>query len=209
MAGSNGQDQALLESLMQENREFSPPPQFAKQAWVKDMTPYEEAEKDYTAFWAKHAENELSWFRKWDQVLDESNKPFYKWFVGGQLNIAYNCIDRHVEGGKGNKPAIVWEGEPGETRTLTYADLQQQVGKFANVLKSLGVQKGDRVAIYMGMVPELPIAMLACARIGAPHTVVFGGFSSDALKGRINDAEAKVVITQDGSWRRGSVVPLK
>ena len=151
--------------------------------------------------------NELHWFKKWDKVL-EWNHPWAKWFVGGQINLSYNCLDRHVQTARKNKAAIIWESEPGEVRTLTYQQLHREVQKFANVLKSLGVKKGDRVAIYMGMTPELPIAMLACARIGAPHTVVFGGFSSNALVDRIHDSQAVAVITQDGSYRRGAEVKL-
>ncbi|MBX6754289.1 MAG: acetate--CoA ligase [Thermorudis peleae] len=199
---------SVVEPLLVEQRRFPPSPEFREHAWVKDRTPWEEAERDFEAFWAKHAEAELTWFRKWDRVL-EWNAPWAKWFIGGQLNASYNCVDRHAQSWRRTKAAIVWEGEPGDSRVLTYQDLHREVQKFANVLKSLGVQKGDRVSIYMGMVPELPIAMLACARIGAPHSVVFGGFSSDALRDRIQDAEAKVLITQDGAWRRGSIVPLK
>ena len=151
--------------------------------------------------------SELHWFKKWDKVL-EWNHPWAKWFVGGQLNLSYNCLDRHVQTSRKNKAALIWESEPGEVRTLTYQQLHREVQKFANVLKSLGVKKGDRVAIYMGMTPELPVAMLACARIGAPHTVIFGGFSSNALVDRIHDSQAVAVITQDGSYRRGAEVKL-
>ncbi len=201
-------NQILVETLLKEERRFPPPPEFREKAWVKDWTPWEEAERDLEGFWAKHAEAELHWFRKWDKVL-EWNCPWAKWFVGGVINACYNCVDRHAQSWRRTKAAIVWEGEPGDWRVLTYQDLHREVQKFANVLKGLGVQKGDRVTIYMGMVPELPIAMLACARIGATHSVVFGGFSSDALKDRIQDAQAKVLITQDGAWRRGNIVPLK
>jgi acetyl-CoA synthetase len=197
---------AQIEALLAEHREYPPSEAFRTQANVNDPAVYEEANKDYLAFWEKHA-NELDWFQKWDKVL-EWDLPWAKWFVGGRLNASYNCLDRHLSE-KATKRAIVWEGEPGDERTLTYEDLAREVRKFANVLKSLGLKKGDRVAIYMGMVPELPVAMLACARIGCPHTVVFGGFSPDSLSERINDAEAKVLITQDGGWRRGSIVPLK
>jgi len=197
-----------IESLLVENRTFSPPPAFTAAAHVRHDAPYREAHGDYEAFWAKHAAAELAWFRHWNRMLDW-NAPWAKWFVGGQLNVSHNCVDRHVEGGSRTKAAIVWEGEPGDARTLTYQDLHREVQKFANVLKSLGVERGDRVTLYMGMVPELPIAMLACARIGAPHSVVFGGFSADALRDRINDCQAKVLVTQDGAWRRGQVVPLK
>src|SRR5207248_5938694 len=149
-----------------------------------------------------------TWFDDFGTVL-EWDLPFAKWFIGGTLNVSYNCLDRHVEAGRGDKVAFHWEGEPGDTRTITYADLLDEVQRFANVLKALGVRRGDRVAIYMPMIPELPVAMLACTRIGAAHSVVFGGFSSDALRDRINDAEAKVLITADGGWRRGAAVPLK
>jgi acetyl-CoA synthetase len=174
---------------------------------VNDPSIYERAEADHEAFWAEQA-SRLSWFEPWNTVM-EWNPPWVKWFLGGKLNVSYNCLDRHVEAGGGDKVAFYWEGEPGERRTITYGELLDEVCRFANALKSLGVRKGDRVNIYLGMVPELPIAMLACARIGAPHSVVFGGFSAEALKDRINDAEAKVLITADGGYRRGAVVPLK
>jgi len=208
MARANGRKPILLESLLKEERKFGPPSEFRGAAHIRDRALYQEAESDFQGFWAKHAEKELHWFRKWDRVLDWS-VPWAKWFVGGQLNVAYNCVDRHVQTWRRTKAAIVWEGEPGDWRVLTYQDLYRAVQRFANVLKNQGVQAGDRVAIYMGMVPELPIAMLACARIGAPHTVIFGGFSAESLRGRINDAQAKVLLTQDGAWRRGNVVPLK
>ena len=152
--------------------------------------------------------SELEWFSKWTKVLDW-NPPHAKWFVGGTLNASVNCVDRHVRGPRRNKAAIVWEGEPGDRRTLTYFDLYRQVSQFANVMKSLGIKRGDRVAIYLPLIPELAIAMLACARIGAVHSVVFGGFSSESLRDRINDAQATLLITADGGWRRGQVVPLK
>jgi acetyl-CoA synthetase len=202
------QQQFLLESLQHEERRTPPPPDFRKNAWVKSRSPYRTAARDLQAFWARHAQAELHWFRPWDTVL-EWNIPWAKWFVGGLTNISYNCVDRHTQTWRRTKAALVWEGEPGDTVVLTYQDLHREVQKFANVLKSLGVKKGDRVTLYMGMVPELPIAMLACARIGAVHSVVFGGFSADALRDRINDAEAKVLVTQDGAWRRGQIVPLK
>ncbi len=167
-----------------------------------------EAEADYLAFWQQQALERISWFKEPTVVLDDSNPPFYKWFTDGELNLAYNCLDRHLDS-QGDKVAYHWIGEPGDTRTFTYRELAEEVGRFANVLKELGVARGDRVAIYMGMIPELPIAMLACARIGAVHSVVFGGFSSDALADRIIDGQAKVVVTQDGAWRGGKVVPLK
>ena len=197
-----------IEAYYSEDRTFPPPPAFAAHALVADTSLYEEAERDPEAFWARQARELVTWFDDFDAVC-EWNLPFAKWFMGGTLNVAYNCLDRHVEAGRGDRVAYHWEGEPGDTRTYTYAELQTEVCRFANVLKSLGVKKGDRVNIYLPMVPELPVAMLACARIGAPHSVVFGGFSADALRDRINDAEAKVLVTADGGWRRGAAVPLK
>jgi acetyl-CoA synthetase len=196
-----------IEALLSEQRVFEPPAAFAERALVSDRAIYERAGADPQAFWAEQAER-LTWFRTWDTVMNWT-PPWVKWFEGGTLNASYNCLDRHVEAGGGDKVAYYWEGEPGEQRTITYKDLYEETCRFANALKSLGVQKGDRVAIYLGMVPELPVAMLACARIGAAHSVVFGGFSSEALKDRINDAQAKVLITADGGYRRGQVVPLK
>ncbi len=199
-----------IDSILQEQRKFECSTQFHQQAHIQGLAEYEriyrESIEDPERFWGGIAE-ELHWFKKWDRVL-EWKSPWAKWFVGGQLNLSYNCLDRHVLTARKNKAAIVWESEPGEVRTLTYQQLHREVQKFANVLKSLGVKKGDRVAIYMGMTPELPIAMLACARIGAPHSVVFGGFSSNALVDRIHDSQATAVITQDGSYRRGSEVKL-
>ncbi len=199
--------QAPIEALLREGRTFPPPEGFRQQANINDPGVYEEAERDPQAFWARWAE-QLHWFQKWQRVL-EWNPPWAKWFVGGRTNLAYNCLDRHLAGARKNKAAIVWEGEPGEVRILTYWELYRQVCKFANVLKSLGIRKGDRVTIYMPLVPEAAIAMLACARIGAVHSVVFGGFSSEALRDRIQDAQAKVLVTADGGWRRGNIVPLK
>jgi acetyl-CoA synthetase len=199
--------QQHIEALLSEERVFEPPPDFVAKALVKDRSIYERAEPDYQGFWAEQAER-LTWFRTWDSVM-EWTPPWVKWFSGGTLNASYNCLDRHVEAGGGDKVAYHWEGEPGEQRTLTYKELLDEVCRFANALKALGVARGDRVAIYLGMVPELPVAMLACARIGAPHSVVFGGFSAESLRDRINDAEAKVLITQDGGYRRGALVPLK
>jgi acetyl-CoA synthetase len=196
-----------IEALMAERRTFPPDPAFSAQANAKQSL-YDEAERDFEGFWARLARERISWTRPFDTTL-EWDLPFAKWFVGGQLNVSYNCVDRHVERGLGKKVAYHWIGEPGDTRTVTYADLQREVSKAANALKELGVRKGDRVAIYMPMIPELPIAMLACARIGAAHTVVFGGFSSEALAGRIDDAGAKVLITADGGWRRGKPANLK
>jgi acetyl-CoA synthetase len=197
-----------ISALLHENRVFEPPAEFRATAVVRDTSPYEQAERDYEGFWAKFA-SELEWSRKWTAVLDWTNPPYAKWFVGGQINASVNCVDRHVKTARRNKAAIIWEGEPGDRRTLTYFDLYRQVSAFANVLKSLGVKRGDRVAIYMPLVPELAVAMLACARIGAPHSIVFGGFSAESLRDRINDAQCKVLITADGGYRRGSVVPLK
>ena len=196
-----------IEALLAERRTFPPDPAFAARANATAAL-YDEAERDFEGFWAKLARERLSWSKPFETTL-EWELPFAKWFVGGELNVSYNCVDRHVENGLGAKVAYHWIGEPGDTRTITYADLQREVSKAANALKELGIQKGDRVAIYMPMIPELPIAMLACARIGAPHTVVFGGFSSEALAGRINDAQAKLVITADGGWRRGKPAELK
>jgi acetyl-CoA synthetase len=201
-----------IESILQEKRLFPPSAEFSQKARIKSLEDYralyDRAKADPEKFWAELAEQELHWFQKWDTVLDWSNPPFAKWFVNGKINLSYNCLDRHLAT-KGNKPAIVWEGEPGDSKTLTYAELHQEVCKFANVLKGLGVKKGDRIGIYMPMVPEAAIAMLACARIGAPHSVVFGGFSAEALRDRLIDAEAKVVITADGGWRKDAIVPLK
>jgi acetyl-CoA synthetase len=197
-----------IENLMTaEGRHFPPSPEFVAQATATQAL-YDEAERDYEAFWARLARERLSWDTPFEKTL-EWELPFAKWFVGGKLNIAYNCVDRHVEAGLGNKVAYHWIGEPGDTRTITYADLLSEVSKAANALLELGIKTGDRVAIYMPMIPELPIAMLACARIGAPHTVIFGGFSAEALAGRIEDAQAKLLITADGGWRRGKAVNLK
>ncbi|PSB00407.1 acetate--CoA ligase [Merismopedia glauca] len=201
-----------IESILQEKRLFLPQVEFAQAAHIKSLEQYYQlnnsAKQDPSKFWANLADSELDWFQKWDLVLDWQ-PPFAQWFVGGKINISYNCLDRHLKNGKGNKPAIVWEGEPGDSRTLTYAQLHQEVCQMANVLKKLGVEKGDRVGIYMPMIPEAAIAMLACARIGAPHSVVFGGFSAEALRDRLIDAQAKLVITADGGWRKDAIVPLK
>ena len=190
---------------------FPPPKEFASAAHIKSFEEYEklyaDAAADPEGFWAKQAE-ELHWFKKWDTVL-EWNEPFAKWFVGGKLNIAYNCLDRHLETSRRNKAAIIWEGETGEIKTITYLQLHQEVSRFANVLKSLGVQTGDRIALYMPLVPALAVAMLACARIGATHTVIFGGFSADAIRDRVNDGQCKLIVTADGGYRRGSEIRLK
>jgi acetyl-CoA synthetase len=200
-----------IDSILKEDRVFTPSEDFRKQAHIGSLADYEriyaEAETDPDKFWGGIA-GQLHWFRQWDRVLDW-NAPWAKWFVGGQLNLSYNCLDRHAATWRKNKAAIIWEGEPGEIRTLTYQQLLTDVSRFANVLKSLGIKKGDTVAIYMGMCPELAIAMLACARIGATHSIVFGGFSANALVDRINDAQSVAVITQDGAYRRGGEIPLK
>jgi acetyl-CoA synthetase len=200
-----------IDSTLTESRKFPPPAEFSKRAWVKSFDEYtalcKRAEDDPDAFWAECARN-LHWFKPFGKTL-EWNFPNAKWFVGGTINAAYNCLDRHLDTPRRNKAALIWEGEPGDSRVLTYQMLADEVGRCSNALKSLGVKDGDRVAIYMPLVPEAAIAMLACARIGAIHSVVFGGFSSEALADRINDAEAKVCITADGGWRRGQVVELK
>ena len=196
-----------ISDLLQEDRTFAPSDAFRAAANVRDEGVYARAAGDPEAFWASFA-GELEWFSPWTKVL-EWTPPHAKWFVGGTLNVSVNCVDRHARGPRRNKAAIVWEGEPGDRRTLTYFDLYRQVSQFANVLKSLGVKRGDRVAIYLPLIPELAIAMLACARIGAVHSVVFGGFSAESLRDRINDAQAALLITADGGWRRGQVVPLK
>jgi len=197
-----------IEDYYVEDRTFPPSAEFRAAAVAGDRSLFEEAEADRLAFWARQAREMLTWYRDFETVL-EWELPYAKWFVEGQLNVSYNCLDRHVEAGKGDKIAYYWEGEPGDTREITYADLLSEVSKFANVLKGLGVERGDRIAIYMPMIPELPVAMLACARIGAIHSVVFGGFSPDSLIDRINDADAKVVITADGGYRRGAPSGLK
>lgn len=200
-----------IESILNEHRLFPPPKEFAENAIIKSFEEYEElydgAAKDPVAFWAEQAAD-LDWFRKWDTAL-EWNEPFAKWFVGGKINISHNCLDRHLTTWRKNKAAIIWEGETGEIKTITYLQLQREVSRFANVLKSLGVKTGDRVALYMPLIPALAVAMLACARIGAPHTVIFGGFSADAIKDRVNDCGCKVIVTADGGYRRGSEIRLK
>jgi acetyl-CoA synthetase len=201
---------AGIESVSREARVFEPPAELAKSARIGSRQEYEKlyrrSMEDPEGFWAEQAA-ELHWWKRWDRVL-EWKAPHAKWFVGGKTNLAYNCLDRNLPE-RANKAAIIWEGEPGDVQTLTYRQLWRETCRFANVLKKLGVGEGDRVGIYMGMVPEAAIAMLACARIGAVHTVIFGGFAADAIRDRINDAEAKVIVTQDGAWRRGNVVPLK
>ena len=204
-------DSTAIESILHESRLFQPPAHFAEQAHVRSFEEYEklyaEAAADPESFWAKQAE-ELHWFKKWDKVL-EWNEPFAKWFVGGKLNISYNCLDRHLDTWRKNKAAIIWEGETGEIKTITYLQLHQEVTRFANVLKSLDVKTGDRVALYMPLIPALAVAMLACARIGATHTVIFGGFSADAIRDRVNDGQCKLIITADGGYRRGAEIKLK
>jgi acetyl-CoA synthetase len=200
-----------LESTLREDRIFPPPPEFAAKAHIKSLEQYEtlyaRSIADPEAFWAEAA-SELHWFEKWTKVLDWQ-LPLAKWFVDGKINLSYNCVDRHALGSRADKTAIIWEGEPGEVRKLTYAELHIEVQKFANALKSLGIKKGDRVAIYMGMTPELAIALLACARIGAIHSVIFGGFAAHAIADRVNDSQCVAILTQDSSYRRGNEVPLK
>jgi len=202
---------ANITSVLKETRQFPPPAEFAAHAHIKSLAEYEKlyqrAAGDPEGFWAEQAES-LHWFKRWDSVL-VWKEPHAQWFAGGKLNACFNCVDRHLAGPRKNKAAIIWEGEPGDSRVLRYQDLHREVCKFANVLKNLDIKAGDRVTIYMGMVPELAIAMLACARIGATHSVIFGGFSADAVADRNNDAKARLVITADGGWRRGKVVPLK
>ena len=195
-----------IEHVLIETRLFEPSPEFCEKAVVtRDdyAARYKDSIRDPEKFWGDAA-SELHWFKKWDRVLNRDNAPYYKWFEGGTTNIAYNCLDRHLATWRKNKAAIIWEGEPyGDRRTLTYRELQRLVSKCSNALKNLGIKKGDRIAIYMPMIPELAIAMLACARIGAVHSIIFGGFSASALVDRINDAQAKMVITADGGYRRG------
>ena len=205
-------DSQEINVVLHENRSFPPSKEFQDQAHIAGMEAYKELHKksieDPDTFWSEAA-SELHWFKKWDQVMDDSDKPFFKWFTGGTTNLCYNCVDRHLDGPNRNKAAIIWEGEPGDNRVITYYDLHREICKFANGLKSLGVQKGDRVAIYLPMIPELAMALLACARIGAVHSVVFAGFSADSIKDRILDMNAKWVITGDGAWRRGKPLHLK
>src|SRR3954468_14911927 len=195
-----------LEALLDQEK-FDPPEEFCRNAEIKDPAIFEEAE-DFEGFWAEQAEA-LDWAEKWDTVLDQSEPPFFKWFTGGKLNVAYNCVDRHVEAGNGDRVAFHWRGEEGEEREITYADLHRDVQRFANALKDQGVGKGDVVGIYLPMVPQLVVAMLACARIGAPHNVVFGGFSPDAVKERMEFSDAKALVTIDGARRKGRTAPIK
>ena len=208
-------DQIAIESTLKEKRRFPPDRAFSRSANVSGQAAYKrmavEAQRNPTRFWAQQAKEHLSWFAPWKKVLDWK-PPFAKWFVGAKTNVSFNCLDRHLEGENAwrkNKAAIIWEGEPGDSRVLTYGDVHREVCKFANVLKSMNVKKGDRVILYMPLIPELAIAMLACSRIGAVHSVIFGGFSAESIQDRVNDAEAKLVVTADGSWRRGRIVPLK
>ena len=187
-----------FEALLKEKRTFNPKKDFIEQANIKSRAIYQKAKKDNEIFWETFA-NELHWFRKWKITLS-GKPPFAQWFIGGKINVSYNCIDRHIHTSRKNKAAIIWEGECGDSRVLTYWDLYREVNKFSNVLKNLGVKKGDRVTIYLPMIPELAIAMLACSRIGAPHSIVFGGFSAESLSGRINDSKSKVLITADGGY---------
>ena len=202
-----------ITSMLDEKRRFPPVPEFVEKAHIKSLDEYavmaKKAEEDFEGFWGEQAENYLTWYKKWDKVL-EGEMPSAKWFTGGKLNIAYNCLDRHIDEGKGDKAAIIWEGEAeGDSKTYTYSQLKDEVSKFANVLKKHGIKKGDRVCLYLPMIPELAIAMLACVRIGAIHSIVFGGFSAASLKDRNNDAEAKLLVTSDGSFRAGKIIPLK
>jgi len=199
---------ATIEDFLLENRTFPPPAAFKADALDTGTDLYDEAREDDEGFWARQAAALLDWSKRWDTILDWQ-PPFARWFVGGELNVSHNCLDRHVAAGLGDRVAYHWEGEPGDTRTITYADLLAEVERFANVLRGLGVERGDRVAVYLPMIPELPVTLLACARIGAPHSVVFGGFSADSLADRINDAECKVLVTADGGWRRGAPGLLK
>lgn len=200
--------QDFVEVIKQENRTFPPPPEFVANANINSEAEYERAAADPEAYWAEQAER-LHWFEKWDKVLDWSDAPHAKWFTNGKINVAYNCLDRHVNEGRGNKVAYYFEGEPGDQRVITYNELKDEVCKLANALTELDVVKGDRVVIYMPMIPELVVALLACARIGAPHTVVFGGFSADSVRDRINDSESEIVITADGGFRRGAPSGIK
>ncbi|MBA3606844.1 MAG: AMP-binding protein, partial [Acidimicrobiia bacterium] len=200
--------QDTIDALAVEDRTFPPPEAFKRDALVVDTSLYDEAAGDDQGFWARQAEELLDWAEPWDTIC-EWDLPYAKWFVGGKLNVAHNCLDRHVAAGRGDKVAIHFEGEPGDTRTITYAELLAEVQRFANALAGLGVERGDRVNIYLPMIPEAAVAMLACARIGAAHSVVFGGFSAQALSDRIDDAGAKVLITADGGYRRGDVFALK
>ena len=195
-----------IEAHLEESRRVPPSASFVARARVADRSLHAEADADFAAFWLRQAREQITWYREPTESLDDSNAPFYRWFADGSLNLTYNCLDRHVEAGGGDKVAFTWVGEPGDERVITYAELLADVERAASALQALGVGKGDRVAIYLGMVMELPIAMLACARIGAIHSVVFGGFAATALADRIQDATCKLVITADGAWRRGQII---
>ena len=214
MYGRHGIDQASGETLEQQLEEmleietFDPPEDFREHALLNDPSVYDEAEKDWKGWWIKQAK-ELHWFKEPTEDVDDSNPPFYKWFADGKINASYNCLDRHVEAGNGDRVAFHWRGEEGEERDVTYADLLRDVQRFANALKDLGIEKGDVVGIYLPMIPEVVVAMLACARIGAPHNVVFGGFSADSVKERMEFSEAKALITVDGARRKGKTAPIK
>jgi acetyl-CoA synthetase len=207
MANKTAAGGTAIEALLKERRKFPPPKEFAKTANINRASIYREAAKNPAKFWERFAK-ELDWFKPWKTTL-QWKPPYAKWFIGGKLNVSYNCLDRHINTARRTKAALIWEGEPGDTRTLTYWDLYREVNRFASALKRAGVKKGDRVTIYLPMVPELPIAMLACSRIGAPHSVIFGGFAPDAVRERMQDAESTVLITADGGFRRGGIVPLK
>src|SRR5579871_1516857 len=196
-----------LASLLEVER-FAPAPAFRERALLRDPAVYEEAERDWQGWWERQA-RELDWFAPWQRVLDDSNPPFYKWFVGGRLNVSHNCLDRHVAAGRGDRVAYHWRGEDGAERDITYAELLAEVERFANALRDLGIRKGDVVGIYLPMIPEVVVATLACARIGAPHNVVFGGFSAEAVRERMEFSEAKALITVDGASRKGTTAPVK
>src|SRR3954469_23068696 len=206
MADTTSLESRLEELLEQET--FAPPDEFRQQANISDDSIYDEADKDYEGFWEQQAEA-LDWEQKWDQVLDWSDPPNAKWFVNGKLNVAYNCVDRHVEAGNGDRVAFHWRGEEGEQRDVTYADLHRDVQKFANALKDIGVEPGDVVGIFLPMIPEVVVAMLACARIGAPHNVVFGGFAPEGVRDRVEVSDAKALIAVDGARRKGQTAPIK
>jgi acetyl-CoA synthetase len=209
--GHTTRDERQLESElagMLEIETFDPPAEFVEHANLSDPSIYEKANADWQGWWVSQAER-LDWFTKWDQVLDDSNPPFYKWFVGGKLNVSYNCLDRHVKAGNGERVAYHWHGEEGEEQDITYADLLARTMKFANAMKDLGIKKGDVVGIYMGMIPEVVVAMMACARIGAVHNVVFGGFSPESVRERMEFSEATALITVDGAARKGKIAPIK
>src|SRR6266851_1542108 len=207
MATKTATGTTSIEALLKEKRKYPPSKEFAKRANVNRASVYAEAAKNPVRFWERFA-RELDWFKPWRKVL-EWKAPYAKWFIGGKLNVSYNCLDRHINTARRTKAALIWEGEPGDTRTLTYWDLYREVNRFASALRRAGVKRGDRVTIYMPMVPETAIAMLACTRIGAPHSVIFGGFAPEAIRERIHDAQSTVLLTADGGWRRGGIVPLK